>query len=251
MDDILLLKKRFSELSKKSYEGGYFLFTEFLGLNEQSVFSEFLRENSSVKYTAFGGCEGAERVIIRFGDEEELGYSEPFPITTVKIEPIAPKFSEKLTHRDFLGALLNLGIERSRLGDIPIINNVAYLFAKEDIADFIIESLLRVRHTDVKLSKVDSLPEGELYRTERVRIQAVGERIDAVVAKVFSLSREESLGYFRKKLVFVDGRLCENNSYIPKHGEVISVRTKGRMIYRGYSSTSKKGKLNIEVDLYV
>lgn len=251
MDDLQLLKKRLSELHKKSYEGGYFLFTDFLGLSEQSVFSELLRENPSMKYTAFGGCEGAERVMIRFGDEEELGYAEPFPIVTVKIEPTAPKFAEKLTHRDFLGALLNLGIERSRLGDIPITDNVAYLFAKEDIAEFIISNLTRVKHTDVKLSLTEELPTGELYKTERVRIQAVGERIDAVVAKVFSLSREEALGYFRKKLVFISGRLCENNSYIPKCGEVVSVRTKGRFIYRGYSSTSKKGKLNIEVDLYV
>ena len=72
-----------------------------------------------------------------------------------------------------------------------------------------------------------------------------------MIAKVFSLSREESHSLFLKRLVFIDGRLMENPSYIPKKNEVISVRGHGRMIYLGYETTSKKGKLNIEVELFV
>ena len=251
MQENELIKKRLFELAKKSYGCGYFLFTDFLGLAEQALFAEIKREIAGIKYTCFGGAEGAERVMIRFGDEDELGYSEPFPIVCIKVEPRAMKFADKLTHRDFLGAILNLGIDRCIVGDIVIKDNVGYVFAKDDMADFIISELSRVKHTDVKLSIAGELPEGELYTTERRKIQAVGERIDAVVAKVFSLSREESLGYFRRKLVYVDGRQMENNSYIPKSGEKISVRGLGRMIYRGYESTSKKGKLNIEVAVYV
>ena len=82
-------------------------------------------------------------------------------------------------------------------------------------------------------------------------MQAVGERLDAIIAKVFSLSRDEANTYFKRRLVFVSGRLTENNSYIPKPDECISVRGLGRFIYRGYSSTSKKGKLNIDIDVYV
>ena len=251
MEERELLKKRFRELARKSYEGGYYIFTDFLGLMEQAIFSEARETFKEVKYTAFGGAASAERVMIRFGDPEELGYSEDFPIVAIKAEPSAPKFADKLTHRDFLGALLNLGIERCVLGDIPIIDNVGYIFAKRDIAPFIVSELTRVKRTDIKLSITDTLPEGELYKTERRRIQAVGERVDAVVAKVFSISREESLSLFKKRLVFIDGKQCENNSYIPKSGEIISVRGYGRMIYRGYETTSKKGKLNIEVDLYI
>lgn len=79
---------------------------------------------------------------------------------------------------------------------------------------------------------------------------AVGERLDAVVAKVFSISREQSLLYFKRGLVFANGRQIENSSYIPKRNEKISVRGLGRFIYLSYETTSKKGKLNIEVDLY-
>lgn len=251
MEEDKLLKKRFLELARKSYNGGYYTFTDFLGLAEQTYFSDILTELCGIKYTAFGGAEGAERVMIRFGNPEELGYEEPFPIVCIKAEPAAPKFADKLTHRDFLGALLNLGIERSTLGDIPIIDNVGYIFAKRDIAPFIISELTRVKRTDVRLSEISELPDGELYRTERRRIQAVGERIDAIIAKLYGLSREESLSLFKKRLVYIDGRLCENNSRCPKENAVVSVRGYGRFIYRAYESTTKKGKLNIELDVYI
>ena len=246
-----LLAKRFAELERKSREGGYFLFSDFLGLNEQAVFEEVKRGLGRISYTAFGGAEGAERVMIRFGDEEEIGYGMPYPITCLKIEPKSQKFADKLTHRDFLGATLNLGIDRATLGDIIIRDNVGYLFCKDEIAEYIICSLTRVKHTDVTLSVAESLPSGELYKTEPRRVQAVGERLDAIIAKVFSLSRDEANTYFKRRLVFVSGRLTENNSYIPKPDECISVRGLGRFIYRGYSSTSKKGKLNIDIDVYV
>lgn len=250
MDERELLAKRFAELSEKSTHG-YFLFSDFLGLNEQAVFEDIKRSIERNGYKKFGGAEGAERIMIRFGREDDIGYSADFPISCVKIEPKSQKFADKLTHRDFLGSLMNLGIERSTLGDIIVKENVGYLFCKSEIAEYIISSLTRVKHTDVILSLTDTLPDGELYTTERRRVQAVGERLDALIAKVFSLSRDESLSYFKRRLVFADGRLIESSSYIPKPDEKISVRGLGRFIYRGFGSTTRKGKLNIEVDLYI
>lgn len=250
MDDQELIKKRFKELILRSSNQGYFIFTDFLGLNEQSIFWDAVRNSGPIKYTVFGGADGVERVMIRFGDEEELGYSEPFPITTIKIAPKSQKFADKLSHRDFLGALMNLGIERTTLGDIVIKDNVGYLFAKNEIADFICTELTRVKNTDVTATPCDFLPNTPLYSTRRVKVMTVGERLDAVVAKVFSISRDESLLYFKRGLVFANGKQIENNSYIPKKNEKISVRGLGRFIYLSYETTSKKGKLNVEVDLY-
>ena len=251
MQDDLLTRKRLTELLRKSESTPYFIFTDFLGLMEQAIFHEVKKDFKGARYTVFGGAEGTERIMIRFGDPEELGYEEPFPIATLKIEPLSVKYAENLTHRDYLGSVLGLGIERSTLGDIIIREKTAYLFAKEDIADYIASSLEKVRRTDVKLSRVDTLPDGELYKTERRRLQAVGERVDAVIAKLFSISRDDSLSLFKKGLVFADGRQILSPSYIPKENELISVRGHGRFIYRGYESLTKKGKLNIDVDLYV
>ena len=251
MDSGEITKKRLLDLAKRSYEGGYYLFSDFLDLAAQAELVAVRTAYGHGSSTTFGGAEGAERVMARFGSEEDFGYSEDFPIACIRCEPKSMKFADKLTHRDFLGALMNLGIERSTLGDIVVCENVGYIFAKMDICEFIVTELTRVKRTDVVCTLTEGAPEGELYKTERRVVQAVGERVDAVIAKVFSISREESLSYFKRRLVFVDGRQMENNSYIPKVGERVSVRGLGRFIYLGYQTLSKKGKLNIEVDLYV
>lgn len=251
MDERELTRKRFSELMRKSLDAPYFIFTDFLGLSEQALFHEVKRDFPHTRYTLFGGTEGAERVMARFGDTEQIGYEQPFPIHTLKIEPLSQKFAEKLTHRDFLGSILGLGIERCKIGDILIRENIGYTFASEDISQYIKDSLTKVRRTDVKVTVTENLPEGELYRTERKKLQAVGERVDAVIAKLFSISRDDSLSLFKKGLVFADGKEVASASYIPKRNEVISVRGYGRFIYLGYETLTKKGKLNIEVDLFV
>lgn len=251
ISDSELLKKRFLELARKSYNSGIFVFTDFLGLSEQSAFSEIKRELSGIPYTAFGGAEGTERVMIRFGSAEELGYEIPFPISVIRAEPLSQKFADRLSHRDFLGAIMNLGIERDTLGDIVIIDNVGYIFAKDDIAGYIADSLTKVKHTDVRLTVVESLPEGELFRTERRQIQVSSERLDAVVARVYSMSREDAQLLFKKGLIFASGRCIESSSYTPKEGEKISVRGHGRFVYLGQQSLSRKGKINVAVQVYI
>ena len=248
-----LLYKRFIELARKSESACYYTFTDFLGLMEQSVFETAKLSLGRIRYTKFGGTCGNERIMIRFGDPDDLGYEEPFPIAILKVEPKSAKFADKLSHRDFLGAILNLGIERKLIGDIVIINNVGYVFVKSEIVEYLKDSLERIKHTDVKLSVIDSenLPEGDFFKTERVKIQLSGERLDAVISKLFSISREESLSLFKKGLVFVCGKLIENNSYTPKADDVVSVRGFGRFIYRGVVGLSKKGKLNVELDVYI
>ena len=251
MDAHELLKKRFLELANRSYNAGIFTFTDFLGLSELSIFEEVKRDLKGISYTLFGGHEASERKMIRFGSPEELLYEEPFPIVTLKAEPRDQKFADKLSHRDLLGSLMNLGLERENFGDIAIINNVAYIFMKESVASYVRESLTRAKHTDLSLSIVDTLPEGELFKTEEKTIQLSSERLDAVIAKVFNISREAAQALFTRELVYVNGKLITSTSYTPKRSEVISVRGHGRFIYKSYESTSRRGKLCAKVDIYV
>ena len=249
-EDNELLRKRFVELARASDEGLYYSFSDFLGLMELSVLKDALA-NSGLKYTLFGGAQGCERVIARFGDPEAIGYEQDFPIVCIKAEPLSMKFADKLSHRDFLGSLMNLGIERDTLGDIPIVDNIGYIFAKDTIAPFIIDSLTRIKHTDVKLSVVSELPEGELYRTEKRAVQLATERTDALISKVYNLSRDDGQALIKKSLVFINGRLVTSNSKLPRDGDVISVRGHGRFVYHGITGTSKKGKLNVCVEVYL
>ena len=250
-EDLELTKKRFIELAGKAERGLYYTFTDFLGLAEQAALAEVEGKISSVKRTQFGGVEGAERFMVRFGDEEELGYDQPFPIRYIKVAPVSQKFAEKLSHRDILGSLMGLGIERDKLGDIILKNNEAYLVAHEDIAPYITRELIKVRRTDVRCEIVGSMPSDVGYSTEQRSIQIAGERLDAVIAKVYNLSREEAQLLFRRGLVYVGGRECSSLSYTPRQGVKITVRGYGRFIYLGFSSLSRKGKINANILVYV
>ena len=111
--EIQQLKNRIRELADKSYNQNQYTFTGFLGLAEQDALWQVEREVKFAGITLYGGREEAERKILRFGSEAELGYEQPFPICCIRIRPLSAKFADKLSHRDYLGALMNLGIERS------------------------------------------------------------------------------------------------------------------------------------------
>lgn len=251
-DEAQRQKSRFCELSRKAGERGIFLFSPFLGLAEQSLLEETIRKGDVFPPPVlFGGAQETERVMARFGDVQENGYEMPFPIVCLHILPDAPKFAEVLTHRDILGALLHLGITREVLGDIICRDNESFFFAQETMAQHICTQLRRIRHTDVHIQPIDTLPPGTLYRVERIHIQVQSERLDAVIAKVFSLSREKSQELFAAGRVFAQGVLCSSPSGQPRVGQIISVRGEGRFRYLGAQRLTKKGKTDVVVERFV
>jgi len=85
---------------------------------------------------------------------------------------------------------------------------------------------------------------------EELAVLASGERIDGVVSKVYNMSRSDSLSMFREKKVYVNGRLCENNSRLLKSGETVNVRGYGKFIFEGVNYETKKGKLSLKVKVF-
>lgn len=252
MNEDDLIKKRLEDLAGKCCHSGRYTFTGFLSMAEQEIFHR-LRNTASivnqVPWTLFGGSGDSERNMIRFGNEETLGYSEEFPIVCVEIVPLMQKFADDLTHRDFLGALMNLGIERTTLGDIIIIENKGYVFCTAVIAPFIVDTLEQIKHTHVKCRITELPAEVSAPAVLTRKIQAASERIDAVIARVHQLSRGESLELFRQKKVFLNGLRCENSSYLLKPEDVVTARGFGKFTYMGYESVSKKGKKNILINV--
>lgn len=243
-------KNRLRELADKSFQQGVFTFTDFLGLSEQDV---FWREETELRYAGYhlwGGCENADRIVIRFGSADELGYEVPFPIVCIHIQPLAQKFADELSHRDFLGALMNLGIERSILGDIKVGEKQAYLFCLDSMAEFICENLVQVKHTHVKCTITEEYQNVPQEEPAPVSIQVQSLRVDAVLAKVYNMSREKSLELFRAGKVYVDGRLCENNSRQLKVGETVNARGYGKFILTGEPRETRKGRLAVEAAVY-
>lgn len=247
----VLLKKRFVELAEKAYSREIYTFTGFLGLAEQELFSSIERQIAHVPYDMYGGAEGCERIMVRFGNEELCHYDEPFPIACVRAEPLSHKFADKLTHRDFLGALMNLGIDRALLGDIVLRDNTAYIFCTEKIAPFLCSEFTRAKHTSLTCTTTDTLPQGTLFSLEPRECLVSSERADGVTAHVYQLSRSEILEYIRAGKLFVNGRRCVSGSQILKPKDVVSLRGTGRFIYNGVNRITKSGRLSIAIEIYV
>lgn len=252
--ELLQYKKRLKELANKSFQQGIYTFSEFMGLPEQDAFWQTEREERSLFAAAgfrlFGGREQADRVMARFGNPEELQYETEFPIACVYICPDSRKFADELTHRDFLGALMNLGIERSVLGDLVVGEKQAYLFCHQNMAAFICENLNKVKHTAVTARIAEQYEQLAQEEPVREMLQVSSPRADAVIAKVYRLSREESLQLFRGGRVYIDGRLCENNARTLKPGEQVNARGYGKFEFLGERGETRKGKQNVEAAVY-
>ncbi|MCR5311881.1 MAG: hypothetical protein K6E32_10780 [Lachnospiraceae bacterium] len=242
--------QRIKELAERSYNNGIFTFTDFLSVAELSDYYEKERELSFASPLLFGGCDIAERKMIRFGNPSDLGYDQAFPIAALTVEPLAAKFSDDLNHRDFLGALMNLGIKREVLGDIFVKGNIACVFCKEDIADYITENLVRIKHTSVKACRTADTTKITAPTLEDKVIMLSSARADAVIAKVYNISRNDSVSLFQRGLVYINGRECTENAKEIKPGDILSVRGHGKFEYAEELGTSKKGKLNSLVRIY-
>ncbi|MBQ7359044.1 MAG: hypothetical protein IJW63_02990 [Lachnospiraceae bacterium] len=246
--DIGQFKNRLRDLADKSYKQNIYTFTTFLGLPEQDIFWQMERE---LKHVGYELCDDMrDRKVIRFGNPAELGYEEEFPIVCIHITPLLAKFVDRLSHRDFLGSLMNLGIDRSTLGDIVVGEKEGYLYCLDSIADFICENLTKIKHTNVRCQVVEDMAEIPQEEPTEQKVLVSSERLDGVIAKVYQMSRGDALEHFRAKRVFVDGRLCENNSKTLKPGEVVNVRGYGKFIYEGVAYETKKGKLNVTVKVF-
>lgn len=248
--DLQLLKKRLLELAERSYSHNIYTFTPFLGLSELQAFYELQREVAYAGYDMEGGCPLCERRMIRFGSAQALGYEEAYPISCLKVEPLTPKFAEHLTHRDFLGAIMNLGIERSTVGDIFVQDKEAVVFCQESVADYLISNLEQVRHTRVKCSVTEVAEQLQSPVTEAVSVSVAAPRIDTVISKLYNIARSQSLELFRTGRIYVNGRLTENNSYSLKKNDTVTARGFGRFIYTGEQGETRKGKVRVGVEIY-
>ncbi len=242
--------KRLKELADRSYNGGIYTFTDFCDMAAISEFYAHEREFDHAHPKLFGGYDMAERRMIRFGDEAELGYEVDFPIKSLAIKPLKAEFADELSHRDYLGALMNLGIRREMIGDIFVRDRVALVFCKDSIADYIIDNLRRVRHTSVSVSIEENISELTGPRLTEKIVQVTSARVDAVISRVFNMSRQESLNLFPVGNVYLNGRICTENAKALKAGDIVSARGYGKFEFMEEIGESRKGKLIGMIGIY-
>lgn len=251
MNENQILKGRLFDLAKKAYQQNIYTYSNFLSLSELTLLEDFKDELSYIHYDCFGGNEICERQVIGFGSEEEFGYPGHFPISVIKIMPLLEKFSDSFNHRDFLGALMHLGIERDTLGDILIKEKTAYLFCLDRIADYICKELTKVKHTNVKCEICDlNIPSLKpTLKDEEFPVSSL--RLDGIIANLIKCSRNESLSFFEEKKVSLNGRITGRNSTLLKNGDIFSVKGYGKFIFVESGGQTRKGKIYVHIKRYM
>ncbi|MBO4563136.1 MAG: hypothetical protein J5772_05945 [Clostridia bacterium] len=230
------LIKRFAELNERAERTGIPQETKFLNIAEQSALL-----GMGVPCVLFGGYDGAERRVAAIGGGENAP-----EIACVSIRPAAKRFAEELGHRDFLGSVMALGVTREVLGDIIVRDNAGYLFCLPSIAPYIIENLKEVRRTSVRCEEAEP-PGGAGDSAEEHVIVVASPRLDALIAAVYRIPREEAKSLCEKGLVYVNSRLVEKGGADVPENAAVSVRGRGRFRYIGTERTTKKGRLRVTV----
>ncbi|WP_346663539.1 YlmH/Sll1252 family protein [uncultured Merdimonas sp.] len=245
----IMLQKRFGELSRTAYNRGIVTFSDFLNLNELNILHTIPKDQLSSRYETFGGYDFSERQMAAFLPDA-LYYEYEYPIQILEILPVNRKFAEELTHRDYLGAIMNLGIDRSKIGDILTRKDSAILFLKEELAGYVSGELTKVRHTAVKVNLLSSFQEDFEPEYEVLKGTVPSVRLDTILAIAYPLSRNKITSLIESARVFVNGRLITSNGYRLREEDIISVRKMGRIRYDGILSETKKGRYLITVRKY-
>ena len=251
MNDTDVLKHHLLDLARQAESRSMYTFSGFLGLAEQDTYVRMAPELSFIGHTLYGGSEAAERQIAVFGSEADFGYPPEYPIAVLSVTPAAEKYAEALTHRDYLGAILSLGIERELIGDIIIRDKHAWFYALDSIADFLADSLTSVKHTTVVCRREIGLVPELAPILETLSVNVASERIDAVISALTGLSRNHVGELFTKERVTLNGRIILKESTALKEGDVLSARGFGKYIYDGITGRSRKDRLYVSLRKYV
>ena len=248
--DELLLQKRLIDLSNTAYRRDIVTFSDFLNLNELNILHSTPKNLFPCGYKTFGGYELAERQMVAFLPDA-LYYEYFYPLQVLRIRPTNKKFAEELSHRDYLGSILSLGIERSKIGDLLPKEDSCILFCHENMADYLIDHLTKIRHTMVTVTREESGDIEYAPSLEEIKGTVPSVRLDTVLSVAYPMSRSKLTAHIEAGRVFVNGKLITNNGYHLKEGDIISVRHMGRILYHGILSETKKGRYYISVGKYI
>lgn len=157
---------------------------------------------------------------------------------------------ETLTHRDYLGALLALGLERDAFGDIAVQNaHEAVVFCPKRLIPFLTESLSRVARDTVRCSVCvidEHFTDGRKYAP--IHATVASARLDCVVAALTNLSREAAQTAVRSGLVEIEFETEERTDAVLTPPVTLSVRGYGRFILRAFDGETRKGRLRLRAD---
>lgn len=224
-------------------------FTDFLDEYAQSAAERvFRREAQGCQRLWYGGYQQASRRLLGIFPKEQEPLKEAFPL--IALRTVIPK-GFTLTHRDFLGAALALGIKREVVGDILITGEFAILFALPQAGELICRELRQAGRVGVCFEETEAGDIQYTQRFEESQKSVASLRLDAVVAALLDCARSDAAERIEQGLVSVDGFIEEKCTRQLSGGERISVRGRGKFIVSADGRFTRKGRQLIQIKRFV
>ncbi len=257
-----MLLKHFKDMIQTAYQRKIPVYSNFCGLGEQQLVLEALETfygcpcSEGIQYRKYGGYPDAERNVFCFLPEETWTEAEEscFPVQCIEIVPANKRFCDELSHRDYLGAIMNMGITRDQVGDILTVRQelgcTAYIFCKSDKREMLL-ALDRIRHTTVRCREVDFAYTGWQPTFQERQGSVASCRLDAVLAVAVKVSRAKGLEMIQSGNVFLNGRCCTENAKKLEEGDILSIRKHGKFLFEKINAQSKKGRYHITIKQYL
>lgn len=220
--------------------------TNFLDIYQQSTVIEYLRRKNEVRYELYGGFEDCERkVAVFFPDYADgVGYikenTELSPIVALKIKK--DNFST-LSHRDYLGAVMGLGIRREAVGDIFVNEGGCTMAVIRNVAAYIKENLVSVGRGSVNVEITDDFGDAEnnsVFETKRCYVSSM--RLDAVISVAFMMSRNGAAEKIRRGEVLMNGVVMSKPDVKVPFGAKLVIHGSGKVIVDEDAGVTQKGR---------
>ncbi len=227
--------------------------TGFLSPHERAAVEDLIRASGWPAHLFFGGFPDAERTVCAFLPdwlEEADWHSGPDynPIRALR----CAWSGGSLTHRDFLGAILGLGLDREKVGDILVGEGTCDVLVLEEVAAFLLLHLEQAGRARLKVSPLaleQLSPPAVQVKTVRDTVSSL--RLDAVAASGFALSRGKAAGLITSGKVQLNHQECLKPDRPVEEGDAISCRRLGKCVVREVGGPSKKGRILIVLERYL
>ncbi len=261
-----LLSARLSDLFSES-DRGYITQSQFLD-GAELLFAKGYVEHIGAKKRCifFGGYENAERKCAFFLPEyyeaiisDTSDLSSFFDVIeeelseAVKLLIISGSGYKKLSHRDFLGAIMNMGIDRSAVGDLCVTEeNTCAVFSLPTVSELILSGLERIGADKVSITPKKLSKSFDYERkTKEINDTVASDRLDCVVSSLVRKSREKAKALILSGLVEYNYTQCEKTDLRVESGSLVTVRGAGKFFVENISEETKKGRLKLSAKKFI
>lgn len=231
-------------------------YTDFLDLAQIELVQKFINKIKLQNYMIYGGFEQAERkMFVIYPDKFNSVVVEKNLSNIVQIIRIElpDDLKGKYTHRDYLGAVIKLGIERKKIGDIIVDQNGADIIVDKDIVKFLLDnlgSLTRFSKSTISVQNIEDLRPVEV-RKEELEIIVSSMRLDNVISDLARCSRNKALDIINTERVFINFECETKKTKQVKTGDMITIRGKGRFFVKEIIGQTRSGRTIIKIEKFV